>query len=68
MDKRVCIHVHSRRRRLTDPDGLYFKAALDGLVAGKLLVDDNAECVKKISFSQEKSTVEQTTIEIRRVT
>lgn len=64
MDKRVCIRVHSKRRRLTDPDGLYFKAALDGLVAGGLLVDDSAKCVKEVSFSQEKSETEETVIEV----
>ena len=54
MDKRVRIHFHSKRKRLIDPDGLYAKAALDGIVESGLLSDDSAECVKEIIYTQEK--------------
>jgi hypothetical protein len=66
VDTRFCVHFHSRRRRLTDPDGLYSKAALDGLVRGGILVDDSARFVKEVSFSQEVSEVEETVIEVWR--
>lgn len=64
VDTRVCLRVHSKRRRLADPDGLYFKAALDGIVAGGILRDDSAKFIKEISFSQEISEVEETVIDI----
>jgi len=62
---RVRIQIHSRRRRLCDPDGIYAKAAIDGLCEGGLLSDDSAEFVDSVSFSQEKTKeVEETIIEI----
>lgn len=64
LDKRVCIHIHSRRRRLADPDGISCKAAIDGLAKGGLFVDDSAKYVKEVSFSQEKSSQEETIIDI----
>ncbi len=64
LDKRVCIHFHSKRRRLADPDGVSCKAAIDGLVQGGILRDDSAHFVKEVSFSQEVSEVEETIIEI----
>ena len=63
-DKRCRVHVHSKRRRLCDPDGISAKAAIDGLVAAKLLRDDSAKFIKEVSFSQEVSEVEETIIEI----
>jgi len=65
LDKRVCIHFHSRRRRLADPDGVSCKAAMDGLVQGGILPDDSAKYVKEVSFSQEVSATEETVIEIK---
>ncbi len=64
LDKRVCIHIHSRRRRLADPDGISAKAAIDGLAEGGILIDDSAKYVKEVSFSQEKSETEETVIDI----
>ena len=64
LDKRCRVHVHSKRRRLCDPDGISAKAAIDGLVAAKLLRDDSAKFIKEVSFSQEVSEVEETIIEI----
>lgn len=61
---RVRIEVHSRRRRLADPDGVSAKAVIDGLREGGLLVDDSLEYVESVSFSQEKSRTEETMIEI----
>lgn len=63
-DKRCRVHVHSKRRRLCDPDGISIKAALDSLVAAKLLRDDSAKFIKEVSFSQEVSEVEETVIDI----
>lgn len=67
MDQRVCIRFHSKRRRLIDPDGLYAKAAIDGLTKGGLLIDDSARFVASVSYSQEKSDVEETWITVETV-
>ena len=64
LDKRVRIHVHSKRRRLADPDGISCKAAIDGLAKSGILIDDSAKYVKEVSFSQEKSKEEETIIHI----
>ncbi len=64
LDKRVCIHIHSKRRRLADPDGVSGKAAVDGLAEGGIFTDDSAKYIKEISFSQEKSKTEETIIDI----
>ena len=61
---RFRIHVHSKRRRLTDPDATSAKWAIDGLVKGGLLPDDSAKHVKEVTFTQEKSEVEETVIEV----
>ena len=50
----VDIVVHSKRHRLTDPDGASAKYAIDGIVKGKILEDDSAKYVKSIKFTQEK--------------
>ena len=60
--ERVRIRVHSRRRRLTDPDGIYFKAALDGLAAGGLLIDDSSVYVESIEYTQEQVDATEETI------
>jgi len=64
LDKRVCIHIHSKRKRITDPDGISGKAAIDGLAKGCLLRDDSTKYVKEVSFSQEESEEEETVIDI----
>lgn len=58
------IHVHSRRRRLADPDGVSAKWAIDGLVQGGLLPDDSAQFVEMVTFSQEKAERDETVIEV----
>ena len=63
----VSIHIHSLRKRLADPDGVSAKAAVDGLVRGGILEDDNAQFVKEVSFSQEKRKEEQTIITVREI-
>jgi hypothetical protein len=52
MDKRVSIHIESRRYRLADPDGISAKAAIDGLVLGQILSDDSTKEIKEVSYSQ----------------
>jgi hypothetical protein len=67
LDTPCRIHVHSRRYRLADADGISAKAAIDGLVRGGLLVDDKAEIVKEVTYSQEKikrPEIEETIITI----
>jgi hypothetical protein len=64
-DGRTCrIHVHSRRIRLADPDGISVKAVIDGLCHVGLLEDDNAKIITEVSQSQEKSKVNETIIDI----
>ena len=58
------IHIHSKRKRLTDADGVSAKAAIDGAVHGGLLQDDSPEFVQEVSYSQAKSKDEETIIEI----
>lgn len=62
--ERVRIAFHSKRRRLIDPDGCYSKAAIDGLREGGLLIDDSSSYVESISYTQEKSEIEETIIVI----
>lgn len=67
-DTRASILVHSRRRRLTDPDGVSAKAAIDGLVKGGILIDDSPKYVKEVRYSQEKikrGEEEETIITVR---
>lgn len=64
LDTLCRIHIHSKRKRLTDADGVSAKAAIDGLVHGGLLQDDSAKFVTEVSYSQEKSKEEETTIEL----
>lgn len=64
MDQKCRIFVHSRRRRLADPDGISAKAAIDGLRLGGLLVDDSVRYVKSVSFSQELSEEDETIISL----
>ena len=63
-DSRFSIHVHSRRKRPTDADGVSAKAAIDGIVNAGILKDDSPKEVKKVSYSQEKSSFDETIIEI----
>ena len=51
----VSIHIHSKRKRLTDADSVSAKAAIDGLVHAGLLQDDSPEFVQEVSYSQEKT-------------
>jgi hypothetical protein len=59
--KRVRIHIHSRRKRLCDPDGISAKAVIDGLVHSGILKDDSAEFISEVSYSQEKTNAEEET-------
>ena len=61
----VSIHVHSIRKRLTDPDGISAKAAIDGLVHWGILTDDTSKEVEGVSYSQEKGEPEQTIITLQ---
>lgn len=64
-DPRVCIHVHSIRKRLTDADGISAKAAIDGIVHAGILKDDSPKYVKEVTYSQEKGEPEETVITIQ---
>lgn len=54
LDTRCSIHIHSKRFRFADSDGISAKAAIDGLVHGGLLQDDSPSYVSETSFTQEK--------------
>lgn len=61
------IHIHSKRRREADADGVSAKAAIDGLVHGGILQDDSPKYVSNVSYSQSKAESgedEETIIEI----
>jgi citrate lyase beta subunit len=61
-DVPVRIHVHSIRNQLADCDGISAKAAIDGLVKAGLLRDDSVKWVKEVSYSQEKTEGEESTV------
>ena len=61
---KVRLFIHSRRHRLCDADGISAKALIDGLVNCGLLKDDSPEYVESVSYSQEKSKIEETIITI----
>src|SRR5262245_30371488 len=61
---RFRIHIHSKRKRLADPDGIYTKAAIDGLVVGCVLLGDSHRYVESVTASQEQSDREETIITI----
>lgn len=55
----VNVHVHSKRRRECDPDGISVKWALDAVVEAGILVDDSPKHIKHVTFSQEKIPVSE---------
>ena len=64
------IHLHCRRHRLADSDGISAKAVIDGLVLAGILRDDSAkQIVKSPTITQEKvgrDVPEETIVEIYR--
>lgn len=64
MDTRCDINVHSRRKRLADPDGISAKAVIDALVIGGILPDDSAKYIRQVTFSQEQSQIEETIVDV----
>lgn len=70
LDKRVSIHIESKRHRLADPGGISHKATIDGIVNAGILPDDSTKEIKEIRESQTKipaSEPEITIITIREV-
>jgi len=65
LHSRCSIQIHSKRPRLTDPDGVSAKAAIDGLRASGVLIDDSAKYVKEVSYSQEIGVENETTLTIK---
>jgi len=55
----VNIVVHSKRRRLADPDGLSAKWVIDAIVEAGIIKDDSTIYVKSVTFSQEKISVSE---------
>jgi len=62
LDVRCSIHLHSKRHRLTDADGVCAKYVIDALIHVGLLRDDSPRWVSKVSFSQEKTRGPEETI------
>lgn len=60
----VDIRVLQRRHKLCDPEGACFKYVLDSLVDCGVLRSDDAESIREVSFTQEKSETEETIITI----
>lgn len=67
-DQRYDIHVHSRRHRFADSDGISAKAAIDGAVIIGLLPDDSPEEVRQTTYSQAKIPANAPEITIIRIT
>ncbi len=67
LDQPVRLSFTHYRKRLCDPDGLSVKAAIDGLVLGKVLTNDAAQQITEITHRQVKSGEERTVIEIEEV-
>ena len=61
------LSIHSIRKRLGDVDGISAKAAIDGLIAARVLTDDSAQYIQSVTYSQEKGAEEKTLITIRAV-
>jgi len=69
VDQRKSLHVHSKRKRLADPDGISCKAVIDGLRKAGVFIDDSARYISEVSYSQKKvaaSDDEETVITIVR--
>lgn len=69
-DSPVSIHIHSKRKRLTDADSISAKAAIDGLVHAGLLQDDSPKFVQEVHYSQErteKDEPEETILTIKEI-
>ena len=64
---RVDIHIHSKRKRLADPDGVCAKAVIDGIVKTGLLQDDSAKEVRNVSYSEEQAKEDETIITLTEV-
>lgn len=60
----VDIHVHSKRKRLADADGLSAKWVIDAIVKSGILRDDSPEYVKTVTYSQEKGSPEEVLVTI----
>ena len=53
-DKRVRIHIESRRHRLADPGGVSEKACIDGMVLAGLLEGDSHKEIYEPTHTQTK--------------
>ena len=67
MDKKVRVRFTVRGKVRPDPDGINGKAALDGIVAAGVLVDDSADQIEEVSFRAELAEEDQTIIEIEQI-
>ena len=54
-DTPVRLVCTSHRKRLADPDGISYKAFIDGIVKAGILEDDSAKHIKEIRCFQEKT-------------
>jgi hypothetical protein len=54
LDRPCRCHIHSKRHRLADPDGVCGKYVLDAIVSAGVLPDDRSPFITEVSHSQEK--------------
>lgn len=64
---RYRMHIHHRSKKLADATGRSHKAAVDGIVRGGILRDDNPKYLEGISESYEQSEFDQTIITLEPV-
>lgn len=66
-DPRCRVTVRSFRRVIHDPDNISIKAALDGIVARRILPDDSTDEIKEVVLRsyKAKGTDEYTIIDIQ---
>ena len=64
VDKRVCVRVHSKGRRLADIDGYVIKPVFDAFTKAGIWADDSGRYIKEVCFTQEIAEVEETVIDL----
>lgn len=55
-DSLVRIMCTSHRNRLADPDGISYKAAIDGIVKAGILKDDSTKQIEEVRCKQVKTS------------
>src|SRR3972149_6511258 len=64
MARKCRVHIHSKRSKFADTDGISAKGILDGLRKAGIFPDDSTQFIKEITHSQELSKIEETVITV----